>query len=93
MGMSTNVVGFKPPDKKWRDMKAVYDACHAAGVEAPDEVDEFFDGNPPDDSGVEVDLEDNECCSEYNEDSQSGFEIDVSKLPKDVTIIRFFNGW
>lgn len=32
MSMSLNVMGFKPPDEKWKQMKAAYEACCAAGV-------------------------------------------------------------
>ena len=93
MGMSTNVVGFKPPDGKWKKMKAIYDACIDAGVYPPKQVEEFFGFEKPDSAGVEVELKKHTCCSEYKAEAQSGFEIDVTKLPADVKIIRFFNGW
>lgn len=127
MSMSTNVVGFRPPDAKWEKMKAIYDACETAGVSIPDEVDEYFNGEPPDDAGVKVDLDvdsDEEmeeqpamiqngggfmvpaplqpklkkrkkkgCVKPYHDDMQEGFEVDVTKLPKDVTIIRFYNSY
>jgi hypothetical protein len=47
MGMSTHVVGFKPPDEKWRKMKAVWDACEAAGTDPPAAVSKFFEGDVP----------------------------------------------
>lgn len=93
MGMSTHLLGFKPPNEKWKKMKAIYDACHAADMDVPKEVDNFFGFDTPDDAGVEVDIEEHDCCQEYNEDGSEGFEIDVSKLPKDVTILRFYNSW
>lgn len=93
MSMSTSVVGFKPPDEKWKEMKAIWDACDKAEIAIPDEVDEFFGGYDPDDRGVEVDLEDSPCCSVYAPEMKDGFEIDVTKLPKDVTIIRFWNSY
>jgi len=93
MGMSTHVIGFKPPDAKWRQMKKAYDSCHAAGVEPPKEVSAFFEWGAPDEAGVEVNIEAHECCTEYNEEMVDGFEIDVTKLPKDVTRIRFWNSY
>lgn len=124
MSMSTSVVGFRPPDAKWKKMKAIYDACDEAGVSIPDEVDSFFNGEPPDDAGVRVklerDAEETEqpamvrngggfmvpaptsnhpkkkkigCVKPYSDDMQEGFEVDVTKLPKDVTIIRFVNSY
>ena len=93
MSVSVNLVGFRPADKKWAQMKAVWDACEAAGIEAPSEVDEFFNYDPPNDAGVEVELEEHECCSQYRESGIDGFDIDVSKLPDDVTLVRFFISW
>ena len=93
MSMSTNVVGFKPPDEKWKRMKAIWDACDEAEIEVPVEVDEFFDGCEPDEAGVEVELEDTLCCDVYDEEMKNGFEIEIAKLPKDVKIIRFWNSY
>jgi hypothetical protein len=98
MGMSTHVVAIKPPDEKWEKMKAVFDACQAAGTEVPDEVWEFFDHETPDDAGVITSMgsgygELHECVTRYSDDSRQGFEIEVAKLPKDVKILRFYNSW
>ncbi len=93
MGMNKHIVGFRPPDKRWKEMKKVYDACAEAGVEIPDEVDEFFEGEEPDERGVEVDIEETDAVSEYNADMQDGFEVDITKLPKGVKIVRFYNSY
>lgn len=96
MGMSMSVLGFKPPDAKWKAMKAIFDACESAGVAVPKEVDEFFGYDAPDDKGVDIDAEELRKCgalSEYQDDAQEGFEIDIKKLPKDVTTLRFYCSW
>ena len=100
MSMSTFIIGFKPPDDKWKKMKAIWDTCEIGGVDIPQEVMNFFNGMPPDDSGVEVKLENTSCCCEYQEDMRdgfeidiAGFEIDIAKLPKDIKKIRFWNSW
>ena len=93
MEMSTHVEGFKPPDEKWHKMKQVYDACMMAKIAVPQEVDSFFEGSPPDEAGVAVDLNRNPCCREFSRDTRAGFEIDLRKLPKDVVIIRFTNSY
>lgn len=90
MSHSLHVVGFKPPDAKWKKMKAAYDACVKAEIDPPKEVREFFGYDRPDDVGVTIELEEEDCCKEYNAEMVNGFEIDVKKLPKDVTIIRFY---
>jgi hypothetical protein len=46
MSMSMHVIGFVPPDGTWAQMKAIWDACQAAGVSLPDEVEDFFGGEP-----------------------------------------------
>jgi len=89
--MSTNVVAFRPADEKWKQMKAVYDACDKAGVSIPEEVDDFFNGEPPDEAGVEVAIA--HAMQEWNDDGGEGYEVDISKLPKDIKIIRFYNSW
>jgi hypothetical protein len=93
MSMSTHVVGFKPPDNKWKKMKAVYEACRAAKVDPPKEVAEFFEDGAPDDQGVEVCIENTSAVKEWSDDSRSGYEVDLKKLDPDVKIIRFYNSW
>jgi hypothetical protein len=93
MGMSTHVVGIKPPDKKWKVMKDAWDACTAAGISVPDEILEFFGHEKPDDAGVIVEIDDTPAVSEYKEDGVEGFEVKVNKLPQDVTVIRFYNSY
>jgi hypothetical protein len=92
MSMSTHVVGFREPDAKWEQMKRVYDACKAAKLKVPKEVEEFFNGEPPDPKGVAVDLTSVTRAWDDGQSSQ-GFEIKVSDIPKNVTYIRFYNNW
>jgi hypothetical protein len=91
MSMSTNVVGFRPPDEKWKALKLIWDACEASGIEAPIEVQKFFEYETPDDHGKEIDL--GSALTKWSNDSADGYEIDVKKLPKDLTVIRFYNSW
>jgi hypothetical protein len=93
MSMSTHVCGFKPPDEKWRKMKAVWDSCVAAGLPLPDGVEKFFEYCGPDESGVRVEIEKNAAVNKYQGNASSGFEVDLTKLDPDVKIIRFWNGW
>ena len=92
MGMSTHVVGFRAPDENYEKMKNAWNACEAAGIEIPNEVYDFFEGQDPNDiPGVEVNIRD--AVSEYRGDMQEGFTIDVSKLPKDMRFVRVYNSW
>ena len=92
MSMSTFIVGFRPADEKWKKMKAVWDACEAAGAEIPTEVYNFFVGIPPGDRpGAEVNIKG--ALREWSDKSRSGYEVDLEKLPEDVKILRFYNSY
>lgn len=91
MGMSTRVVGFRPPDDKWNKMRAIYIACVAADVEIPEQVMDFFNGEKPDPSGVEVNLDN--ILKGFKMDGAEGFELELAHVPFGVSAIRFFNSW
>jgi hypothetical protein len=93
MGMSTRVEGFRPPDALWEQMEAIWEACTRAGVPVPDEVAAFFEDGKPDPTGVEVDLGASGAVRPWRDDYREGFEVDVRKLPRDVTVLRFYNSW
>jgi hypothetical protein len=96
MGMSTHIMGFKAPDDRWRQMKAVWDACAAAHIDVPQEVFGYFEGENPDPAGVEVSetaLMDVGALREWGDSYRSGYEIVVAYVPDDVTTIRFYNSW
>ncbi len=90
MGMSTHVIGYKPADEKYVKMETIYNACLEAGIEIPEEVEDYFEGEGPN-GGIEVDIENS--TSEWGDDSRQGFEIDLSKLNPDVKFLRFYNSW
>jgi hypothetical protein len=92
---STYVLGFRPPDEKWKRMKEAREACEAAGIDIPEDIDDFFGGEKPDEKGVEVQLDNGHpCCKDWDDGyMRSGFEVEISKLPKDIKILRFYNSW
>lgn len=94
MSMCTHVAGFRLPDEMWKKMKAVWDACKTAGVSPPKAVEDFFNYKyPSDNTGIEVNLVDLPCITEYNNDMQNGYEVDLDKLPVGIKIIRFYNSY
>lgn len=97
MGMSTHVVAFKPAtDPAYAKMKAVWFACWEAGVQIPDAVNKYFNYSEPDAEGVQVTQKDLIKCgaiTEYEADTVTGFELHVDKLPKHVTLVRFYNAF
>jgi hypothetical protein len=93
MSMTTYVYGIAPADDKWRAMKAIWDSCTAAGVAIPDEVTEFFNGEPPEPNGVKIDLRENHGVMKFEHDSTEGLLVDLDKLPKQVRLLKFCNSW
>lgn len=92
MGMSTRCVGFRPADELWKRMKTIWDTCDDAGVAVPSEVEAFFASVPPGDKpGQEIPLGD--AATQYRGEEAEGYEIDVTKLPPGVQIIRVYNQW
>jgi hypothetical protein len=91
MSMSTHVIGFRAPGQEWHKMKAVYDACVDAEVEIPRAVDRFFDYKAPEDIGTAIDLKDTLAVKEHAADCEQGFDVDITKLPAGINIIRFYN--
>lgn len=102
MSRSFTVQGIRPPDAKWRQMKAVWDACKVANVAAPEEVQEFFGDENPDEKGVVVDLTPGGYrkkvvpgVEEYHDDCHFGYEVDLEKLTAHdptIKIVRIFYG-
>jgi hypothetical protein len=96
MGMSTSVVGFTQPNERWMAMKAVWDACMAAQVDIPAEVERFFDGIAPEDQGAEVPMRAllaSGAVRDWAAEMQHGFEVEVAMLPPDIRLLRFFNSY
>lgn len=101
MGMSMQVDAFKPINDTWKKMKAIWDSCYEAGIAIPEEVDKYFNHEDPDKSGVkegswsqyDKPKELPRWLKRYSQDDSTGFEIDTSKLPKDVSIVRFVCSW
>ena len=100
MGMSTHLVGIRDPDERWSQMKTIWDACKAAKVSVPEEVREFFAG-VPDPDGIVIDLSNpfdvaapaREWVDPDPRASRQGLEINVSDIPPQVTVLRFYNSW
>ncbi len=95
MGMNTYVVGFVPPDEHWVKMAAAWEACRAAGVDPPAEVERLFEDGPPDPSGKLIDMHAgvHPAVREWEADMRDGLEVDLSKLPAGVTSLRFINSY
>lgn len=93
MGMSSHVVGIKPPNDEYKKKLAAWKACDAAGVSVPQALIAFFGPDGPREEGVEVNLEDYVCCEKYIAEMRDGFTIDLEKIPIGVRFVRFYNSY
>lgn len=76
---SFTVVGIVEPDDQFRKMKAVLEACHDAGIDVPDEVDEYFmDYVSKDKESKELPLEEHYDC--FTENMVDGVTIELADL-------------
>lgn len=94
------ILGVVPNDADWKRMKNVYDACKDAGVSVPDEVEKFFDYTKPDESGAIIQFREWEdesskssphvAITKWRAECSDGYEIDLSKLPTKVKLLRCY---
>lgn len=96
--MSTHIYGFVPDtDETYQRMKKVLLACDEADMELPEAAAKYFGAKYPDvsllEEKLEVKLKNGVHYKDYNGDMQEGFEVDIDKLPKGVTKIRFVNSY
>ncbi len=91
MSTHTQIYGIVPPDKNYQKMKAVWDVCTEAGIEVPDAVKRYFEHEEPDGRGMKIKiLSAIEDCSEPH---TTGVEVNLSKIPEKVKLIRFVQSW
>ena len=94
-----HVIGFVPADDEWKRKKKAWDACKAAGVDPPGELETFFDERyaiPPGDDGMTFSESKLMACGavvEWTGDAADGWELIVAKLPKGVKRVRFYNSY
>lgn len=93
MGMSTHVIGIRPPTAEYTKKVAAYLACEAAGVPIPEAVEKYFNYDRPNPLGMEVELEHTSSVSVFKSDNGQGLDVEIAKLPSGVAIIRFYNSW
>jgi len=93
MGMSTHVVGFVEPDEDYKAKVAAWKACKKAKITAPPELERLFDGNEPQDAGMEVNIEAATRRYDGGHREREGYDVDVTALPQGVKIVRFYNSW
>jgi hypothetical protein len=85
MSIDYRVFGIKPADKKWKDMKRIYDSYVEAGLEVPNNIWEYFDHKTPEDSGVRVEV----AHEVEHEKYRTCYTVDLTTLSPDIKTIVF----
>lgn len=86
MGMDFRVVFLRSRDnEEYKKKLAVLKSCMEAGVEVPDEVDDYFDGTNDPDYPLEV----KGNVIDWDDDGRQGYDVDVKSIPSGVERIRF----
>ncbi len=88
MSTSYFIDAIKAPDETFTKMLAVYNACKAADIAPPDEVEDYFDGEP-DPTGVRIPITDSDNVKPIESDCYWGYSVKLSGLPKGTTHIQF----
>lgn len=90
MSMSTHVFGILEQDAKWKKMKAVWDACTAAGIDIPREVSNYFgDGGSPAEPGQRVEID----VLQRGLASTNEWWVQLDLLPPGVKFVVFQNSY
>lgn len=99
MSMSMHVTAFRDMDGQFKRMLEIKNFCDAHEVSYPKEVTDYF-GNTV--SSLDTDTSLYEDFAEIDLDNQlrewsdghngyrSGYEIDISDIPKEAKILRFY---
>jgi len=88
MSARYSVLGIiKPTDEKFRKMYAVYKSCTDAGIPIPIEVETYFGESEPSEEGLIVKI--NDAISKPSKEYCYVYDVDLTKLPKGVSTVRF----
>lgn len=98
MGMSTHIEAFTPDtDLDFQKHKKILLMCMENEVSLPKETAKYFGDDTPYhhllDEKLAINLKESVHYTEWSDETRQGFEVDLTKLPKGVTKIRFYNSW
>lgn len=83
------ITGIRPADEEHKKKLAAYKACKEANIKIPDELQEFFNYDEPNDLGTETDLTNERYYDVLKEDYVDGCIIHLDLLPPSVKYIKF----
>ena len=90
--MCSYIQGIKPKTEDYEKRLQVYNLCTALNIPIPQEIDSYFNGEVCEE-GIICDLP-KESLKEYQDRyCREFFEVDLTKIPSDITKIRFVNSY
>lgn len=94
MGMSMHIVGIVTPTEEYKKKVEAYYACENAGIPIPEALETYFHGEPPNPKGMELRMEGHESVEKFSDSyPREGFTVDLTKIPKNIRFIRFYNSY
>ncbi len=96
MSMSTKITGVRDLDKEFKKMMKVKLACEEAEIDYPENIYKYFINPDESEESLREKMEFvsiKEAICVKNKDMIDGWQVDLSKLPKDVKAIRFENSY
>ena len=104
MSISSNIIGVRDLRKEFDKMWDALQACKKAGVLFPKQVQKYFDLDGDEDRVLEdksyyegtkltFSLTGKPGVTTWDADMEEGYEVDLTKLPKDVKKIRFYTSY
>ena len=91
MGISVNIQGLKPVTEDYKKRLYIYKSCRELGIRPPEEIEEYFEyDSEPCDEGIIVRFKENVVKESSDADyCRYYYDVDLSKLPNDITKVRF----
>lgn len=100
MGMSTHIEAFIPDtNSEYQKHKEILEMCIKHDVYLPEQTAVYFGQSVPYigllDEKLRLELKEGINYTNWSdsEEGSQGFEVDLTKLPKGVTKLRFYNNW
>lgn len=85
--MDVFISGVKAPTEEYKKKVAAYRALEDAGLDIPQELVDYFNGEEPDEDGIKVKIK---HAIDGDPNWEGGAIIDLSKLPPGVTHIKVY---
>ena len=89
MGVCCFARGLIEPTEDYKKKYAAFKACEEAGIEVPQQLWEYFNNDIPYKDGVSTKI----SYERKTDDGGVIYEVDVSKLPPQVTKVQFIVSW